>query len=117
LLFYGCRGKADDLYREDFDAWESQGAVTVKRAYSRENSEESCGCKYVQERMLREAGQIGELWDHGAKLYICGSRAMNDGAEKAFVQLLKERKGIDEGGARAFLDSVRSERVATDVFT
>ncbi|KAH7243014.1 cytochrome P450 [Fusarium solani] len=117
LLFFGCRGKTDDLYREEFDAWEKQGAVVVKRAYSRETSEETKNCKYVQHRMVEERHEVAELWDRGAKLYVCGSRDMGKAVEEACVGLLKELNEMSEKEAREFVEEVRNQRFATDVFT
>ncbi|KAM0552416.1 hypothetical protein ACHAPJ_007976 [Fusarium lateritium] len=117
LLFFGCRGKADDLYREEFDSWEKQGAVVVNRAYSRESVGETKGCKYVQHRMIKDKEEICELWEQGAKLYVCGSREMGNAVEETIVQLLKELQGVDEESARALVEEVRNERFATDVFT
>ncbi|KAF7558286.1 hypothetical protein G7Z17_g61 [Cylindrodendrum hubeiense] len=117
MLFFGCRGKADDLYRNEFDAWEKQGAVVVKRAYSRETSVETVGCKYVQHRLTNEKEKVCELWDQGAKLYVCGSREVGKAVEETCVELLKELMGMDKEGADAFFKEVRNERFATDVFT
>lgn len=117
LLFFGCRGRTDDLYREEFDAWEKQGVVRVKRAYSREASEETRGCKYVQHRMVEEKHEVAELWDRGAKLYVCGSRDMGKAVEEACVELLKELNDMSDTEARVFIEEVRNQRFATDVFT
>ncbi|PVH92148.1 cytochrome P450 [Periconia macrospinosa] len=116
LLIYGCRGKGDDLYREEFDAWEALGAVAVKRAYSREVSEETAGCKYVQDCMFKEKEMLDELWGRGAKLFVCGSRQVGNAVEKACVKLLSELKECDEETARKALEDIRNERFATDVF-
>lgn len=116
LLIYGCRGKGDDLYRDEFDAWEALGAVTVKRAYSREDSAETAGCKYVQDRMFKEKGLLDELWGNGAKLFVCGSRQVGNAVEKACVELLSESNECDEDAARKILEEIRNERFATDVF-
>ncbi|KAM0427913.1 hypothetical protein ACHAPT_007372 [Fusarium lateritium] len=117
LLFFGCRGKTDDLYRDEFDAWEKQGAVVVKRAYSRETADETKGCKYVQHRLVEDKHELAELWDRGAKLYVCGSRDMGKGVEEACVGLLKELNDMSDEEAREFVEEVRNERFATDVFT
>ncbi|KAM5372105.1 hypothetical protein ACJZ2D_007638 [Fusarium nematophilum] len=116
LLFFGCRGEADDLYREEFDVWEKQGAVVVKRAYSRETSEESKGCKYVQHRLVRDKDELGRLWKLGAKLYVCGGREMGNAVEETCVGILREVEGMDEEGAKRFVEKIRNERFATDVF-
>ncbi|KAF4966404.1 hypothetical protein FSARC_5913 [Fusarium sarcochroum] len=117
LLFFGCRGKTDDLYREEFNAWETQGAVVVKRAYSRESAEETKDCQYVQHRMVKDKEELAELWEQGAKMYVCGSREMGNAVEETCVELLKELQCVDEEDARAFMEEVRNERFATDVFT
>lgn len=117
LLFYGSHGKADDLYREEFDAWEKEGAVIVKRAYSRETAEETQGCRYVQHRMVKEKDQIGELWEQGAKLYVCGSRELGNAVEETCVELLKETNDMDDEVARNFIEEMRNERFVIDVFT
>ncbi|RHZ59800.1 uncharacterized protein CDV56_105806 [Aspergillus thermomutatus] len=91
LLFYGCRGRADNFYREEFDQWEKEGAVTVKRAYSRETaSEEVVGCKYVQDRLAKEKDELSELWNKGAKLFVCGGRRVGTAVEKACIELIKD---------------------------
>ncbi|KAL5593009.1 hypothetical protein FOBRF1_012111 [Fusarium oxysporum] len=115
LLFFGCRGRGDDLYREEFDAWEAAGAVTIKRAYSR-HKEQTEGCKYVQDRMMKEKEVLYELWEQGAKLFVCGSRHVGNAVEAACVELMSELKEIDKESAKKFLEEIRNERFATDVF-
>lgn len=60
VLFFGCRGRGDDLYRAEFDGWERAGVVRVFRAYSRqdggEQGDDVAGCRYVQERVWKERG-------------------------------------------------------------
>ena len=46
--------------------------MDIRYAFSRE-PERSEGCKYLQDRMLRDKHDIREIWDKGAKVYICGS--------------------------------------------
>lgn len=115
LLIYGCRGRGDDIYREEFDAWEAAGAVSVKRAYSRQQ-EATDGCKYVQDRMLEAKETLYELWENGAKLFVCGSRQVGNAVEAACIELISELKETDKESARKYLDENRNERFATDVF-
>ncbi|KAL4925712.1 bifunctional cytochrome P450/NADPH--P450 reductase [Aspergillus undulatus] len=123
VLFFACRSRADDLYREEFDWYEEQGAVVIKRAYSRETETEtdtngeSAGCKYVQHRMMKDKETIWELWEKGAKLYVCGSREVGAAVETACVGLLKELKGLTDEAARKLLEQVRNERFVMDIFT
>lgn len=122
LLFFGCRHpEQDDLYREELDKWEKLGAVSVRRAYSRA-AESSEGCVHVQDRLWKERSEVQELWDQGAKVYVCGSRgvaeAVREVAIRMFVDGAKERHGKDIGVEEATerFDAVRYERFATDVF-
>ncbi|KAL2127195.1 hypothetical protein VTI74DRAFT_11119 [Chaetomium olivicolor] len=115
LLIYGCRGMGDDLYREEFDAWEAAGAVTVRRAYSRAK-ERTSGCKYVQDRMFEQKETLGDLWERGAKLFVCGSRRVGNAVEAACVELLSELKQTDKESVREFMAEIRNERFVADVF-
>lgn len=103
------------MYREEFDAWEALGAVTVKRAYS-QSEKDTAGCRYIQNRMFEQKERLFELWNDGAKLFVCGSRRVSNAVEAACVELLSELKGTDTESARAFLDKHRNERFAMDVF-
>jgi cytochrome P450 / NADPH-cytochrome P450 reductase len=50
LLFYGCRDPGEDFLfsQTDFAEWAKNGIVDIRPAFSRA-SEQSFGCKYVQE--------------------------------------------------------------------
>ena len=91
--------------------------MVVKRAYSRESSEEVAGCKYVQHRLLKEKNEVGELWERGAKLFVCGSRELGKAVEDACIELLMEFNAVDRERANELLEEVRNERFVTDVFT
>ncbi|CAO2657945.1 Nn.00g072050.m01.CDS01 [Neocucurbitaria sp. VM-36] len=121
VLFFGCRAPdVDDLYREELDEWQRQGAVEVRRAYSRA-PEQSEGCKHVQDRMVRDGEVIVKLWREGAKVYVCGSRGLAESAKGAFVQVKmgveKERGGdVSVESIEAWFDSLRNVRYVADVF-
>lgn len=125
ILFYGCRlPGTDDLYREEFDTWEQLGAVSVRRAYSRD-PQKSKGCKYVQDRVLADSEDVHRLWHQGAKVFVCGSRAMGKGVEDVWVKLAFESdssEGSTNGAvtgevkARQRLEAIRNIRYAVDIF-
>ncbi|KAK3319439.1 putative bifunctional P-450:NADPH-P450 reductase [Apodospora peruviana] len=134
ILFFGCRGPAvDDLYREEFDKWEKIGAVQVRRAFSRQGGvEEGRGCKRVGDRLWYDRDDVYELWQHGAKVFVCGSREVCDGVKRVLIRMAIEEKGrlcgmnttSTEGGgeptseekALAWLESIRNSRYAVDAF-
>ncbi|SPJ71402.1 Bifunctional P-450:NADPH-P450 reductase [Fusarium torulosum] len=123
LLFFGCRDpEIDDLYAEEFARWQQMGAVDMRRAYSRA-TEKSEGCKYVQDRIYHDRADVFDLWDNGAKVFICGSREIGKAVEDVCVRLAMERSeekqegmGATEEKARAWFEKSRNERFATDVF-
>ncbi|KAK3687194.1 putative bifunctional P-450:NADPH-P450 reductase [Podospora appendiculata] len=123
LLFFGCRGKGvDDLYREELDKWQAMGAVDVRRAYSRSDDEEAQGCKHVDDRLWKDRKDLIELWDRGAKVFVCGSRELGESVKKTVVKIALERSKNDgnpepnEERALEWFASIRNERYATDVF-
>ncbi|OAA69010.1 Bifunctional P-450:NADPH-P450 reductase [Cordyceps fumosorosea ARSEF 2679] len=122
VLFFGCRSPdSDDLYAEQFTEWQNMGAIDVRRAYSRA-TDKSDGCKYVQDRISKDREEIFDLWDQGARLYLCGSRAVGKGIEDICVDMVKESgqrnksRNVTDEAARAWLDKMRNERFMADVF-
>ncbi|KAK1826130.1 putative bifunctional P-450:NADPH-P450 reductase [Podospora conica] len=117
VLFYGCRGPGEDLYREEMDAWEGMGVVRVRRAYSRAAGETE-GCRYVQERVWRERGEVWGLWGRGAKVFVCGGRGMEGGVRGVVVGMAREGEGegADEAWGGRWFEGVRNGRYVVDVF-
>ena len=121
LLFIGCRHPdRDRLYRDELAQWEQQGAVKIYYAFSRA-SEKSEGCKYVQERLWREKEEAVELWEKGAKIYVCGSGAVGEGVREVVCKSYEEtaeRKGNEKTKeeVEAWFAGIKEERFASDVF-
>jgi cytochrome P450 / NADPH-cytochrome P450 reductase len=120
LLFFGCRGSVDDLYRDELDQWENDGVVQVKRAYSRE-PEKTEGCKHVQDRMMKEKLAAVELWRAGAKIYVCGSRGIADSVREAVITikkaaLMEDGKESEVSSVEQWFDELRNVRYVIDVF-
>ncbi|KAF2813329.1 bifunctional P-450/NADPH-P450 reductase [Mytilinidion resinicola] len=121
LLFYGCHSATtDDLYPAEFARWEAMGAVSVRRAYSRAPAETN-NCKYVQDRLWADRREVVELFDQGAKVFVCGSRGVGEAVGVAARKMWLERarelgKERGEGDAERWFEGIRNERYATDVF-
>ncbi|GKT78545.1 bifunctional P-450:NADPH-P450 reductase [Colletotrichum tofieldiae] len=121
LLFFGCRSPDhDDLYREELDKWEALGAVSIRRAYSRD-SDKSKGCKHVQDRIWQDREELVELWKQGAKAYVCGSRGVAESAKETIIKIkveMEKAKGedTDEDNVKDWFESLRNIRYVTDVF-
>jgi cytochrome P450/NADPH-cytochrome P450 reductase len=121
MLFIGCREPSkDDLYRQELDEWQSSGVVSVRRAYSRK-VEESEGCRYVHDRLWKERDQVMDLWDRGAHLYICGSRAVSESARDMFIDICldaakKQGNETSREEVRKWFEGLKNIRYAVDVF-
>ena len=122
LLFYGCRDPSTDfLYHDLLSRWEKLGAISLRCAFSR-MSEQSEGCKYVQDRLYHDRSEVIELFDAGAKLFVCGSREVGKGVEDACLRIATEERERKKGGVvdqqklRDWFEGLRNERFATDVF-
>jgi cytochrome P450/NADPH-cytochrome P450 reductase len=119
LLFIGCRSPtADALYREELATWAQKGLVDVRYAFSREpDHHEALGCKYVQDRMLLDKEDVGQMWRAGAKVYVCGSPGLVKGIKEATQKLVEERMGnVPQEVVEGFFRGMRNERIAVDVF-
>ncbi|PSN59760.1 cytochrome P450 [Corynespora cassiicola Philippines] len=122
LLFYGCRSPSTDLlYAPALARWEALGAVSVRSAFSRA-PEESHNCKYVQDRLYHDRAEVVELFEGGAKMFVCGGREVGKGVEEVCLRIARERAGevrgeeVDEEKAREWFEGLRNTRFATDVF-
>jgi cytochrome P450/NADPH-cytochrome P450 reductase len=121
LLFVGCRSETKDrLYAAEIDAWRTQGVVDVRYSFSREK-ENSVGCAYVQERVLRDQKDVLELWEKGARVYACGSGGFVKEITHAAKEMARERRKargekFSEEAMEAFFHEQMAGRTATDVF-
>ncbi|KIJ52190.1 hypothetical protein M422DRAFT_243795 [Sphaerobolus stellatus SS14] len=118
VLFYGCRSSDQDfLYAEDdLKEWQELGFLEVKPAFSRK-TEDSFGCRYVQDRVLYDKELIYEYFLAGVKFYTCGSPPVANGLKETLIYLIKLHHADwdDERLARKW-ESIQKERLATDVF-
>ena len=71
LLFFGCRNRAEWIYREEMEEFESLGGKLCV-AFSREGEKE-----YVQHKVEKELETLEELVNkRNGIVYVCGSTAM-----------------------------------------
>lgn len=116
LLFYGCNHpEEDDLYKQEFDAWQQSGVVDVRRAYTFK-PEASNGCKFVQDRIWFDRQDTARFFQQGAKIYICGAGIVGSGVEDAMARIRMETTGVEEEVARDWVQKLKGERFWADVF-
>lgn len=123
LLLAGCRRAGrDQLYADEFAEWARLGAVDVRWVFSRAPAgAEEEGCRYVQDRMLRDCKDVGELWQAGARFYICGSKELAQGIGAVTRQLFmesarQEGRQATEQDISEYVSGLRNERFVTDIF-
>ena len=121
LLFVGCRSATKDrLYADLFKEWTDAGAIDVRYAFSKE-PDNSNGCKYVQDRLWKDREDAQELWDKGARIFVCGNREVGDAVKEAVIKSYSEkmaRKGLKKTAedAEEWFKGIKNERFASDVF-
>ena len=135
ILYVGCRAEGkDDIHAAELADWAQQGAVEVKWAYSRP-SDGSPG-RHVQDVMQKDRQELVELFEQGARIYVCGSTGVGNGIREACKEIYLERRrelrqqarerGEDvpeheddeDIAAEKFFENMKTkERYATDVFT
>ncbi|THC91483.1 hypothetical protein EYZ11_009066 [Aspergillus tanneri] len=116
LLFYGCkRPDEDDLYRDEFDRWQAQGVVDVRRAYAQQ-PEMSNNCKYVQDRIWLDRNEAAQLFDQGAQIYICGPGTVGASIEKILAQIRADALGEDTETSLKWVQDLKRDRYYADIF-
>ncbi|KAB8235836.1 bifunctional cytochrome P450/NADPH--P450 reductase [Aspergillus alliaceus] len=116
LLFYGCNSPdEDDMYRDEFDKWQAQGVVDVRRAYSH-NPQASKNCKHIQDRIWADRDESANFFRQGAQIYICGAGVVGLGIEKAMARIRAEAVGEDEQTALKWVQDLKGDRYWADVF-
>lgn len=124
LLYVGCRGPEQTLFASELRRWQELGAVDVRFVYSRYDTPSDKGtfrASYVQDRIWKEREELVQLWDRGAKVYVCGSRWVSHGVRNTIQEIYKEsaqsRCGIktDDDAGKWWVEILR-DRCAVEVF-
>ncbi|KAH9209775.1 cytochrome P450 [Leptodontidium sp. 2 PMI_412] len=111
FLFFGCRSPVqDDLYQTELDEFEQAGIVKVYRAYSGGSEP-----MYVQEKLWRCNELVKELWDDGAKMFVCGRVDMVDGIKGVLGKILSDGREGQE--AKDVVIKLKPSRFVVEVFS
>ncbi|KAJ7772252.1 fatty acid hydroxylase [Mycena metata] len=117
LLFFGCRSPARDFLYADTDIaeWIKLGVLDVRPAFSR-SSEDSKGCRYVQDRIIMDSADIVEAYRNNAVFFTCGSGNVARGIKTSLAEIIKQADGVSADEAMAKFEKITKGRYATDIF-
>lgn len=116
LLFFGCRHPEQDyLYRDELEAFQAQGIVTLYPAFSRVEGQPKA---YVQDVMRQRADEVWNMIEQGAIIYICGDGGtMEPAVRKSLEELYSARAGDDAQDAPHWMADLREhQRYLADVW-
>ncbi len=115
-LLFGHRNYLHDfLYQTEWQDWlKSQVLSRLDVAFSRDQPEK----RYVQHALWDARRELDAWLKDGAALYVCGdANAMAKGVHTMLLRILADRRGLDDGDAKAELDTIRRDgRYLRDVY-
>lgn len=119
VLFFGCRGRADFIFKDRLERWVESGVLTTLHvAMSREEDEE--GRKgYVQDWIAKEAVNLWPLLEkENGVVYVCGdARAMAPEVRRSFAGVAASAGGRSQAAAEAFVGAMlEGHRYLEDVW-
>ena len=107
LLFFGCRREERDfLYREDWTAWETDGALRLFPAFSRDQEDQS----HLARRLLENGALVWQCMQAGHPFYLCGDATTRaPDVEQALLEIIRTCGDRSRSEAEAYLEQMRSE--------
>ncbi|CAH2074437.1 unnamed protein product, partial [Iphiclides podalirius] len=115
-LFFGCRTKTMDLYREEKEQALKEGVLSkVFLALSREKNIPKM---YVQELAENEGSEIYELLvNRGAHFYVCGDCKMAEDVHQKLKGIIKKHGAMTDEQVQNFMFLLKEEnRYHEDIF-
>merc|ERR1712203_581375 len=115
-LYFGCRNKDQDyIYREELEAWEQDGLLTLHTAFSRDQAEK----RYVTHCLREQGSEVWKLLDQGAHLYVCGdAKMMAKDVRNIVTEVCREHGGMSEADAESFVKKLETQkRYSADVWS
>ncbi len=116
LRYFGCdHPDVDYLHREEFEAAEAAGAVSMRPTFSRAPED---GARFVQDRIAKESDEVWAALEAGGHVYICGDgRRMAPAVREAVMAIYRTYTGAGDDEADGWLNAlIESGRYAEDVW-
>ncbi len=115
-LFFGDqRAEFDFLYRDELEAFQSEGILQrLDLAFSRDQAEKV----YVQNRMEEHAAELWKWLEEGAHFYVCGDATrMAKDVDRALHRAIETQGGLSEDAAKEYVKQLKTDkRYQRDVY-
>lgn len=104
LVFFGCRDHNDYIYREELGKIQAElgDKLEIITVFSRQGPKE-----YVQNRVSEHSGEILELLDSGANVYICGKSSMAREVDMKIQDAVSKAKSLSDSEVKAWAESLK----------
>lgn len=117
LLYFGTNDPAVDyLYRDELQAWEAEGVVSLRPVFTHKPEG---GLTFVQHRLWAERQELAEMFRKGANFYTCGDgKHMAPAVRETLMNIVVEVSGMDADKAQDWADTIERDhgRYVADVF-
>lgn len=115
-LFFGCRTKKVDLYRDEKEEMVKKGVLD--RVFLALSREENIPKTYVQDLALKESDSIFDLiWNEKAHIYVCGDVTMAEHVYQTLRRILATKMKKTESEMEKYMLTLRDEnRYHEDIF-
>jgi len=116
-LFFGCRNKdVDFIYRDELEAYEKEGVLTLHTAFSRDQADKV----YVTHRMRERSADLWRLiGEEGGHLYVCGdAKMMAKDVHNIIEEVVIEHGKMSKEEAEAYIKKMEQQkRYSADVWS
>ena len=115
LFFGNPHFTSDFLYQTEWQQALKDGDLDrIDLAFSRDQAEKI----YVQHKLLAQGADVYDWLQAGAHVYVCGdAERMARDVHAALLEIARDHGGLDEEGARQWLDDLAAQgRYARDVY-
>jgi sulfite reductase (NADPH) flavoprotein alpha-component len=115
LFFGNPHFHTDFLYQTEWQGALADGTLhRLDLAFSRDQEKKI----YVQDRLLERSADLYEWIQGGAHVYVCGDATrMARDVQQALLDIARKEGGLDESGARQWLDDLSAQgRYLRDVY-
>ncbi|WP_371664573.1 hypothetical protein [Streptomyces sp. NBC_00280] len=103
LCFFDCdHPDADYPHREEFEAAEAAGAVSMRPAFSQGPQG---GARFVHDRIAKESDEVWAVLEGGGRIHICGDKGRRTlpAVREAFMAVYRKYTGAGKEESNAWL--------------